>query len=337
MKTTKITPEEQIAAKAKPMLLEFHELLTLDERISNSVFLAGGVSSYHAKDAAEKAKVIGEHTRRFICHAGISLYGVNKDVARVLRLDGLTRLKAFHPVNYGGDFPMLRVEGNEQYANVTDLQLKLAPRTTQEGAARDMITMIERAEQIAIRANPPKNCKGYVERADYPITSLYSDYKDMIELGAHDWADYQAERKNWRQCKYMYCLNMFPTAADNFMYMQAKRKDARYCCDGCRVAQKDADVRYKTTGSHLPVYYYVPKLTETVNDAARLYESAYEGEDIESQLHENAYAGREDVHIKMRRTVDKGTRGGVMTKFKSNDEAKAAYEKADRSGWYKIS
>ena len=249
----------------------------------------------------------------------------------------MPRLKAFHPVRYGEGFASRKIEGLEQYANVTDMQLKRAHRTTQEGAARDMITIIEQAEQIAIRANPPVNCKGYVERADYPITSLYSDYKRLIEEGTNDWTDYRSERKNWRLCKFMYCLNVFPTVKDNFMYMSAKRSDARYCCGDCRVAQKDADRRYKKSGSYLPVDYYIPNLTETTNDNARLYESSYEGQDIEKQINDNAEVGRVERYVKLRQAVDKGTRGGVMKVFKSNDEARAAYEEEDHSGRIKIS
>ncbi|MDW0110444.1 hypothetical protein [Sporosarcina aquimarina] len=257
----------------------------------------------------------------------------NKTTNPAIDYSNMPRLKAFHSVNYGGDFTQRKIEGCEQYANVTDMQLKRAPRTTQEGAARDMITMIERAEQSLIRANPPINCKGYVERADYSIMSLYSDYKDKIEYGLANWSDYRAERKKWCQCRYMYCLNMFPIERDNFKRKPAKRKDARYCCDDCRVAQKDADKRYKATGSYLPVYYYMPKLTETVNDEARLYESATAADEIERQIDKR----KTERPVKMKRTDGGGTRGGVIKKYKSLAEAEKGYAEQDRTGWTKIS
>ncbi|MGN7409854.1 hypothetical protein [Sporosarcina sp. SAFN-010] len=245
----------------------------------------------------------------------------------------MPRLKAFHPVRYGEGFPQRKIEGREQYANVTDMQLKRAPRTTLEGSARDMITMIERAKQELIRANPPVNCKGYVERSDYPITSLYSDYKDKIEDGSATWSDYHAERKKWRQCRHMFCLNMYPIDRNNFRKKPAKRKDARFCCDDCRVAQKDADNRYSETGSYLPVYFYLPRLTETVNDEARLYESAYEGEDIEKEIDKKR---PERVQKLKRSNGGGGTRGGVIKKYKSLAEAEKGYAEQDRTGWRKI-
>ncbi|MCG7346394.1 hypothetical protein MHZ92_20010 [Sporosarcina sp. ACRSL] len=242
------------------------------------------------------------------------------------------RLKAFHAVQYGEGFQQRNYSVLESYANVDDVTLKRAPRTTLEGAARDMITAVERAEQIAIRANPPVNCKGYVERADYPITSLYSDYKEGIEAEERTWADYRAERKKWRKCKHMYCLNVFPTVKDNFKLFPAKRKGARYCCDGCRVAHKDAHKRYEATGSYLPVYYYLPKLTESVNDEARMYESAYEADKIEKQVDKK----RPQRRVVVRKVNDKGTSGGVVTTYKTRAEAVAAYDDVEREGWVKI-
>lgn len=246
--------------------------------------------------------------------------------------EAMPRLKAFHAVNYDGDFPRRKLGTLEQYANVTDMQLKRAGKNTLEGVARDLITESERAEQERIRANPPVNCKAYVERADYPISSLYSDYKEGIEAGERTWSDYRAERKKWRQCKYMYCLNMFATDHDNFRCAPAKRKDARYCCDDCRVAQKDADKRYRATGSYLPVYYYLPRLTETVNDEARVYELATEGDEIEKQMNKR----KTERPVRMKRTDGGYTRGGVVRTYKSAAEAEASYAERDCTGWRKI-
>lgn len=351
---TNLTIAEQIAEKAKPMLLQFHEMITLDELISNSVRLSGGGDSYHAEDAAGKAKIVAEHTRIFVCRARVSVNGVNKRVERVLEMDTKLRLKAYHSVQYGEGFPKRKLTTKEQFANVTDMQLKRASRNTLEGAARDMITANERAHQFMAQAAPPVNSKEHVERADYPITSLYSDYKDLIELsaltfvlllktfgadacktlnGLPTWADYHAERKKWRHCKYMYCLNVFPIERDNFKHYPAKRKDARYCCEDCRLGQKGANKRYKTTGSYLPVYFYTERHSETVNDEARLYESAYEGEDIEKEIDKKR---PERVQKLKRSNGGGGTRGGVMKKYKSLVDAEKGYAEQDRTGWRKI-
>lgn len=262
----------------------------------------------------------------------------------------MPRLKAKHAVRYDSAFPNYVLNRLEVYANVSDVALKRAPRTTLEGAARDMITAIERAEQSVIRANPPVNCKGYVERADYPISSLYSDYKDIIEettilfmlrlntfgnaawstvRDVVTWEDYRTERKNWRKCKHMYCLNVFPIACDNFKELPAKRKDARYCCEDCRIDHKDARERFKDTGSYLPVYYYLPRLSESALDDIRRHEGATPMRAIQKQ---------KDKKRPVRYAVIKREKyeGGPVVTFKSIAEAEKAYAWDDRSQWIKI-
>src|SRR5699024_9438722 len=94
-----------------------------------------------------------------------------------------------------------------QYTNVDDITLKRAPMTTLEGYANRLLVEAERKEQAEDRRQAKRYDRSYVERANYPITSLYSDYKDMIEKGRKDWTDYKEERKKWRRCKYKFCIN----------------------------------------------------------------------------------------------------------------------------------
>lgn len=256
----------------------------------------------------------------------------NTTINHEIDYSAYSRLKAFHTVKYGGDFPRRKLNTLEQFTNVTDMQLKRAARNTLEGAARDMITQNERTEQIVERVCPPVNCKGYVERAEYSITSLYSDYKDLIEAGERNWTDYHAERKKWRKCRHMYCLNIFSIDRDNFRRFPSKRKDSRYCCDDCRIAHRDAERRYKKYGSYLPVHYYTPRLTETVNDEARIYEVVTPDEDLEKRINKR----KTECPIKLKRTDGGYTRGGVVKTYRSVAEADAAYAEQDRTGWRKI-
>lgn len=196
----------------------------------------------------------------------------------------LNKLEANHPVNYSVEFPKRNLNELERYANVDDVRLKRAPSDTLEGMANALILAAERAEQAKIRANPPRNCKGYVERSDYPITSLYSDFKDLIEAGEKDWDDYRVERRKWKRCKHMYCLNYFPTDKTNFKRFEAKRKDSEYCDAWCRSAHRDAHRRFKKHGSYLPVYYYLAQQTESVGNRARKNEHASEAESIEKEI-----------------------------------------------------
>lgn len=313
-------------------LLKITEHITIEEKVSNFVYHIPNKPSLQGKSYQEIQKIVIEYTFAFFLYEKISANGIQHMIESELRLQSLTQLKAFHPVRYSGDFTQRKIDSLEEYANVTDMQLKRAPRTTLEGASRDLITIIERAEQELIRANPPINCKGYVERANYPISSLYSDYKDGIEAGERTWSDYRAERKKWRACKYMYCLNVFPTDADNFKIYPAKRKDSRFCCDDCRIGQRDAERRYKKHGSYLPVHYYLPRMDETVNDEARIYEIAATGEDIEKQMNKR----KTPRPVKLKITDGGYARGGVMKTYKSAAEAYAAYAEQDRTGWRKI-
>jgi len=204
----------------------------------------------------------------------------------------LRKLKAIHRFNSCEDFPRRRYNDLEEFANVDDVRLKRAPADTFEGVANALIHAAEKAEQEKIKANPPVTCKGYVDRSDYPLTSLYSDYKKLIEADAKEWTDYRKERKKWRKCKYRYCLNYFPIDRDNFLSIEAKRKDSAYCDDYCRYAENDANKRYRETGSYLPAWYYLPNLSESDGDRMRSHEFASSGESLEYEYHKTGQRRR---------------------------------------------
>lgn len=268
----------------------------------------------------------------------------------VTTFENLQKLKAKHPVKYNSGFPRRNYTDLERYANVDDITLKRAPKNTLEGVANQLIANAERAEQERIKTNPPVYSREYAEKADYTILDLYSDYKDIIELttllfivclqifGAdawkwigkvRTWDDYKAERKKWRLCKYKFCLNMFPIDKTNFMLREAKRSDAVYCCDDCKTADRDANERFRKTGSYLPEFYYVPSLSESVGDRVRKYESAAESDVIE----QNINANRPVRYVVIKR--DKPPKSEVQV-YKSLEEAEEAHAKMDRTGWISI-
>lgn len=237
--------------------------------------------------------------------------------------EAMPRMKAYHPVKYGGDFTQRKIEGLEAYANVCDVSLKRARSDSQEGAARDMIAMIERAEQIAIRANPPVYCRAYVERSDYPLTSFYDDYKTLIERREATWSDYHAERKKWKHCAYKFCLNVFPKDKNNFKEWLAKRKDARYCDDQCKNGAHNAERSFDRTGSYMPEWYWLPRLSESVGDDIRKHEFTAESDKIEKRINKRKpmrYAVIKDDTEEIARALS----GGVTT-FKSVEDAERAY------------
>src|SRR5690625_3297382 len=104
-------------------------------------------------------------------------------------LSKLNKLRARHHVEYSEGFTYRLDDDLTQYTNVDDITLKRAPVDTLEGVANQLLIAAERAEQAENMAQAKAYERSYVERADYSITSLYSDYKDLIEAGEKDWAD----------------------------------------------------------------------------------------------------------------------------------------------------
>lgn len=210
-----------------------------------------------------------------------------------MELEKLKPMKARHKVRYGADFTERRQGDLEKYANVDDVSLKRAnPTTTLEGFANVLIADSERLEIERIRANPPVYDRTFVEHVNpYSIMSLYSDFKTAIEGGLVTWDHYRIERRKWRKCKHMFCINMFPIDKTNCKMMRARRKDSRYCSDACRVNHRDAKRRYAKTGSCLPEWWYLPNMSESVGDRTRRNEFASEGQALERRINEQARHG----------------------------------------------
>lgn len=199
-------------------------------------------------------------------------------------LSKLIKLRAQHYVEYdGNNFTYSLDDDLTQYTNVDDITLKRAPANTLEGVANRLILEDERRQQAEAKRQAPVYRKTYVKRSDYPITSLYSDYKDLIEAGRKDWADYQKERHKWRRCKSMFCLNMFAISKDNFIGMESKRSDSRFCCEECRKDMDEARRNYRKYGSYLPVHFIEDALMDTVNDRERKRTKPFDEADLQAK------------------------------------------------------
>jgi hypothetical protein len=202
-------------------------------------------------------------------------------------LNDLKRLEAKHLVKYDGeDFSYRKKTGLERFTNVDNVTLKRAnPKTTLEGFANMLIADHERLEIEWIRANPPVYDRSFIENRNvYSIMSLYSDYKDLIEGGYRTWDDYKTERFKWRRCKHVFCMNVYPIDRDNFRGKRAKRKDSKYCSEACKVNHRDAKRRLEKTGSLLPEWFYLPNMSESVNDRTRRREWASEYDALEREI-----------------------------------------------------
>ena len=248
-------------------------------------------------------------------------------------------LKAYHYVKSSDDMPKVKKQSIlESYANVQDVSLKTAKVTTLEGMAREFGKLAEHYERESIRANPPINDKAYVERADFTVTDLYNDLMSTIEWSllqymalvstfgldalplyssVLDYSYYVQERKKFRSCKYMFCLNMFPIEKENVREDKAKRVDSRYCCEKCRKASYDAKKRFIKTVSYLPVEYYSPLRSESVDDRFRLHEETQPAYAVESEIMKKKPMFKAQLK-------NEDYKHGKMVKYKTIAEAKQA-------------
>lgn len=242
-----------------------------------------------------------------------------------MTIENMTKLKATHAFTPDKDFPVRKYNDLEIYANVADVTLKRAPKNTLEGEANRLIVEAERAEQAAIRANPPVYDRSYVERATYSITELYADLAGMIRVSdVLTWADYPAERRKWRKCKHKFCLDYFPIDKTNHKGKRAKPRNAVYCCNKCRYAARDAELRFKNNGSYLPEEFYIPRQADSVGDDIRAYEYAAREAKIERALADNKPAN----YLPQRKPA---YGCGEVVVFKSLEDAQNAHKTAESS------
>lgn len=261
-------------------------------------------------------------------------------------------LKPRHQPLYSAEFPRLKKPSlYEQYANVSDVALKMAPKNSLEGRGNKLILDAEREAQQRARLFPPVTDRAYVESADFTLPDLYNDIVSRMEWtivcylirwsvfgfsaistydSVLDWEYYRNERKKWRKCRYKYCLNMFAIKGDNIREQRAKRSDSRFCCGGCRLSADDADLRYEQHGSYLPVYFYVDRLSDSVNDDFQLHESAMTDYRIGKQIEKSKPVRHPNLRKKS------SERHGKTVTFKTLEEAKKAYEMAENSGRIRI-
>lgn len=252
--------------------------------------------------------------------------------------------KAYHHVKFSDDIPKVkRPSILEAFANVDERALKTAKVTTLEGMAREFVKLSEYMDRQSIKAKPPVTDRAYVERSEFTITDLYNDLMSRIEWSLFryialvytfgfdalpyystvlDYSYYAHQRKKFRRCKYMFCLNMF-AIEDNFRDAKAKRVDSRFCCDACRKASFDAKKRFKHTGSYLPIEYYAPIYGESVDDRYRLHEQAYPANDIETEIAKKKPTFKPKIK-------HESYEHGKVVKFRSLDEAKKAQESAEK-------
>ncbi|TKI50286.1 hypothetical protein [Lysinibacillus tabacifolii] len=261
-------------------------------------------------------------------------------------------LTAYHHVKSSGDMAKSKSPSIlERFANVDDVRLKTAKVTTLEGMTREFSKLWEHLDRKSIKANPPVNDRAYVERYEFTITDLYNDLMSKIEWSllrymalvytfgfdalpyystVLDYSYYVQERKKFRRCKYMFCLNMFPIEKENAREDKSKRVDSRFCCDACRKASHDAKKRFIKTGSYLPIEYYSPLYNESIDDRYRLHEKTQPGYVIESEIMKKKPMFK--VQLK-----NEDYKHGKMVKYKTLAEAKQAQiiaEKVDKIAIY---
>lgn len=254
-------------------------------------------------------------------------------------------IKAYHNVKYSDDIPKVkRPSILECYANIQDVALKTAKVTKLEGMARELAKFSEQIDREKFTAKPPVYDKSYVERSEFTITDLYNDLMSVIEWSLFryialvytfgfdaltyystvlDYSYYVQERKKFRRCKYMFCMNMFAIEGDNIRDAKSKRVDSRFCCDECRKASHDAKKRFKRTGSYLPIEYYAPIFDESVDDRYRRHEQAHPADDIETEI-----AKKKPVF--KAKPKNESYQHGKVVKFSSLEEAEKAQKSVEK-------
>src|SRR5699024_12624497 len=107
-------------------------------------------------------------------------------------LSHLKKLRANHYVHYDNDLFIRRKDTDlTQYTNVDDITLKRADRHTGEGSANRLLLESEREEEAEARRRARRHDGSYVERGEYAIRELYSDYEEMVEGSRNYWGDHR--------------------------------------------------------------------------------------------------------------------------------------------------
>lgn len=171
------------------------------------------------------------------------------------------------------DFPKKKYEGLQEYANVPDDKLKLAPLHTSEAIGNllnfNADYLMKSAHEAAVKARTRKEWQcaeyEYVEKNDYNLRDLYDDLMNRLDdpFEPITVEEYREERRKWKKCAYYACDNYFPREkghmeSDAFRWsgIKTRRSDAKYCCGGCRKKQENALVRLEKTGTLLPEHAY---------------------------------------------------------------------------------
>lgn len=183
------------------------------------------------------------------------------------------RMRNTSPYVVSKDFPAKKNDSLQSYANVPDDRLKRAPLHTLEAAGNllnfNADYLLKAHHEAAVRLRTRREWQRaeyeYVDKSDYNLRDLYDDLMERMDATENYITpeQYRQERKKWRQCRYYACDNYFPTekshmksAAFKRSGIEARRKDARYCCDECKKDQENALERLKKTGTLLPEYAY---------------------------------------------------------------------------------
>lgn len=87
----------------------------------------------------------------------------------------------------------------------------------------------------------------YVEHTHYTKPDLFDDVLTKYERGLMTAEEAQAYTKQYRQCKYRFCENVF----------KPKRKNQHYCTKySCRQKEWKAQQNFNKTGTYLPPSFY---------------------------------------------------------------------------------
>jgi len=128
----------------------------------------------------------------------------------------------------------------------------------------------------------------YVERSEYTESDLFDDILTKYERGVITADEAQAKAKEYRECDYRFCLNVFKPG----------RRNQWYCDADCRKREANAKIRFKQTGTYLPAHVYKDNRDDTSQEN---YEDNELAQDMESNeemymrfLYKDIFGGKRD-------------------------------------------
>ncbi|GAQ18519.1 hypothetical protein OPHB3_2460 [Oceanobacillus picturae] len=138
----------------------------------------------------------------------------------------------------------------------------------------------------------------HVEKSRYTRPDLIDDILTAQENGIITEEEAEAWSSNYRECEYIFCLNVFEG-----------RRDQRYCSSDCRKRMHRAEKRFNETGTYLPTSAYCDNREDTEERSYQDHEIAFEDdwvtEELLPQESRRMFGGKRDRQLEIIREIQR--------------------------------